>query len=591
MGKSSANTALQQWCEDHLHHLLGFADSALASYLVHIAKKAKSPGDIESVLNEGNVKARSAEAQHSFCQSLYQKSRCCSNSRRDINITSSKGRTNADWINMAKNYSMLDDEDEQQKTDQINRKEKESPFSSTDETKSRKKIDSISRSRRHRSAQEDDDGDDDKRERSSSKRDRLKEKKKRLRTSGRKDGDDDEESSSSRDDVKKESVEEKRERRHERKRRRNIGKDHQFDEHQETMNMDALTPEERAELQRQKDMRERDEFVQRMLERDKRKTKSVGRENENDNDIEESSETVHKRIDMEERLARGETIKDEDGREFNLERLRTESRRAYLKKRQEREVTLLKQSLEDEEDLFRNQKLSAAERKRIELGRKIIKMVEKNENKQDVDDGFYRLPDEYDEKETKSSQNQALLKSRYVESKHEKSEQELWEESQTRKAEIVHKKKKNTGENEYGFIFDEQIDFVMQETTKGYDKRDKKHHANIKKEKKEEEDDVSVIKPITEHDKILAGRKKLPVFPYREEFLAALKEHQVLILVGETGSGKTTQVRNLLHRVTIHSLVCLFCCGPLTGPYANLTGLIQSLISLDTPISLRNWLR
>jgi hypothetical protein len=143
MGKSSANTALQQWCEDHLHHLLGFADSALASYLVHIAK--------------------SAEAQHSFCQSLYQKSRCCSNSRRDINITSSKGRTNADWINMAKNYSMLDDEDEQQKTDQINRKEKESPFSSTDETKSRKKIDSISRSRRHRSAQEDDDGDDDKR--------------------------------------------------------------------------------------------------------------------------------------------------------------------------------------------------------------------------------------------------------------------------------------------------------------------------------------------------------------------------------------------------------------------------------------------
>jgi pre-mRNA-splicing factor ATP-dependent RNA helicase DHX16 len=43
---------------------------------------------------------------------------------------------------------------------------------------------------------------------------------------------------------------------------------------------------------------------------------------------------------------------------------------------------------------------------------------------------------------------------------------------------------------------------------------------------------------LTEHEKILAGRKKLPVFPYREEFLAAVKEHQILVLVGETGSGK-----------------------------------------------------
>jgi pre-mRNA-splicing factor ATP-dependent RNA helicase DHX16 len=200
--------------------------------------------------------------------------------------------------------------------------------------------------------------------------------------------------------------------------------------------------------------------------------------------------------------------------------------------------------------LLQFKKLSTAERKRIELGKKIIKMVDKNENNRDEDDGFYRLPDEYDEKERKGNQHQALLKSRYVESKHEKSEQELWEESQTRKAEIVHKKKKETDEKEYDLIFDEQIDFVMQETTKGYDKRDKNHLAITKKVKEEEQDDIrKVVLPITEHDKILAGRKKLPVFPYREEFLAAVKDHQVLILVGETGSGKTTQVHhNLLHQ-------------------------------------------
>ncbi len=35
-------------------------------------------------------------------------------------------------------------------------------------------------------------------------------------------------------------------------------------------------------------------------------------------------------------------------------------------------------------------------------------------------------------------------------------------------------------------------------------------------------------------------RKTLPVFPYREGLLKAVQEHQVLVIVGETGSGKRT---------------------------------------------------
>lgn len=41
---------------------------------------------------------------------------------------------------------------------------------------------------------------------------------------------------------------------------------------------------------------------------------------------------------------------------------------------------------------------------------------------------------------------------------------------------------------------------------------------------------------------ILEKRKTLPVWHQKEEFLQALKANQSLILVGETGSGKTTQV-------------------------------------------------
>lgn len=41
---------------------------------------------------------------------------------------------------------------------------------------------------------------------------------------------------------------------------------------------------------------------------------------------------------------------------------------------------------------------------------------------------------------------------------------------------------------------------------------------------------------------ILEVRKNLPVWHQKEEFLKVLKQNQTLILVGETGSGKTTQV-------------------------------------------------
>lgn len=44
-----------------------------------------------------------------------------------------------------------------------------------------------------------------------------------------------------------------------------------------------------------------------------------------------------------------------------------------------------------------------------------------------------------------------------------------------------------------------------------------------------------------------ADRAALPIFPYREALLEAVDEHQVVVIVGETGSGKTTQIPQFLH--------------------------------------------
>jgi pre-mRNA-splicing factor ATP-dependent RNA helicase DHX16 len=235
-----------------------------------------------------------------------------------------------------------------------------------------------------------------------------------------------------------------------------------------------------------------------------------------------------------------------------VNKLREQSRQVYLKSREERELNLLQKSLADEATLFKDAKLTKAEEKRIALGKRILSMVDERDGKDAMQDG-YALPDEYHDKESKAQQDQDKLKSRYVEDKHEKTEQQLWEESQQSKATKHNKKAKNRDEQQYDLVFEDKIDFVMQGTRSGHDNRKDKGRTSSSKGSLSRRDDAKVEEAVkaeptkeelqlTEHQKILACRKRLPVYPYREEFLAAVKDHRVLILVGETGSGKTTQV-------------------------------------------------
>jgi pre-mRNA-splicing factor ATP-dependent RNA helicase DHX16 len=251
---------------------------------------------------------------------------------------------------------------------------------------------------------------------------------------------------------------------------------------------------------------------------------------------------------------KGKPNDDEETGEGSIpvNKLREQSRQVYLKSREERELNLLQKSLADEATLFKDAKLTKAEETRIALGKRILSMVEEREGKDGMQDG-YALPDEYHDKESKAQQDQAKLKSRYAEDKHEKTEQQLWEESQQSKATKQNRKAKNREEQQYDLVFEDKIDFVMQGVRNGHDNRkDKGRKSSSKgtlprKDDAETEVEVRAEKSsdedqLTEHQKILACRKRLPVYPYREEFLAAVKDHRVLILVGETGSGKTTQV-------------------------------------------------
>ncbi len=55
--------------------------------------------------------------------------------------------------------------------------------------------------------------------------------------------------------------------------------------------------------------------------------------------------------------------------------------------------------------------------------------------------------------------------------------------------------------------------------------------------------DGEALPPVSnprQHLDLARQRRQLPVFPYRDSILYALEQTPVLVLVGETGSGKST---------------------------------------------------
>ena len=52
--------------------------------------------------------------------------------------------------------------------------------------------------------------------------------------------------------------------------------------------------------------------------------------------------------------------------------------------------------------------------------------------------------------------------------------------------------------------------------------------------------------------KIQTIRQNLPVYAHKDQLLKAIKQYQILIVVGETGSGKTTQIPQFLYEAAYH---------------------------------------
>ncbi|XP_069678567.1 pre-mRNA-splicing factor ATP-dependent RNA helicase DHX16 [Periplaneta americana] len=297
-------------------------------------------------------------------------------------------------------------------------------------------------------------------------------------------------------------------------------KDRHSKSHKRSRYKSESDSDDNAEKQRLRDIKERDEFADRLKQRDKDKTRNVAQPSGSDK---RSYEEAAKRLKLE-----------AEDRAKIIPKLRVESRRKYLEKRKEDKVAELEADILDDEYLFQEVDLTERERKERDHKKKLLQLAKEHEKARELERvQRYHMPED-------SKKGQADEK--YVEvDEREKAphyEQRKWEEEQmssavfrfgARDKEKIHEK-----DNEYELVLDDEIEFIQALRMPG--------------SKSDQEDDEPKLSDAERKKLSLQEtRRSLPIYPFKKDLIQAIKDHQVLIIEGETGSGKTTQIPQYLY--------------------------------------------
>eukprot|EP00850_Spirogloea_muscicola_P002702 SM000010S04340 [mRNA] locus=s10:987946:997012:- [translate_table: standard] len=290
----------------------------------------------------------------------------------------------------------------------------------------------------------------------------------------------------------------------------------------------AAAEQARMERQREEDQRERDEFAERLRLRDEAATKKLAEPKMSKREEEE----IRRRQEAQEK------------KEL-LPTLREVARQKYLKEREQKKLQELEDELQDEQFLFEGQRLTAKEEAELRYKKKVYDLA--MQRAKDVEDIVeYRMPEAYDQEgDVKQDRRYAVALERYKygaaprvsEKAQPFAEQEAWEDHQINKASLKFGAANKKVTDTYEYVFEDQIDFIKEGLMGG----------NVEDEEMQDEKEIRASEAKTAHQKILEDRKLLPMYPYKDELLQAIEAHQILVIVGETGSGKTTQIPQYLH--------------------------------------------
>jgi pre-mRNA-splicing factor ATP-dependent RNA helicase DHX16 len=290
--------------------------------------------------------------------------------------------------------------------------------------------------------------------------------------------------------------------------------------------------EEAGEDEEEKDRRERLEFEKRLRSKDQKSTKNL---------VEDRSS--HREAADTERRAQAGKLSEQE-----MKALRLRSRQDYLKKRSAQELVLLRKQVADEEEEMRtNPHLTQTEKDDFMRNREALRLAEERENIDDHFDG-YAMPEDYITEKGKMDmkRKQDALYSRYVDRDDQGreryvTEHEEWEREQLEKtkAQIIVADRVNEKEYEYVFDEEQQIKWVTDATMRGGLSTMETQEQRLAAQQ--------LLAAERKAKTIEEKRKTLPVYQYRQIFLDAVRDFQILIIVGETGSGKTTQLPQYLY--------------------------------------------
>ncbi|KAI4101866.1 MAG: hypothetical protein L6R37_004741 [Teloschistes peruensis] len=298
---------------------------------------------------------------------------------------------------------------------------------------------------------------------------------------------------------------------------------------------DGLDEDARREKEMERDQKESREFAERLKRKDAEKTKKIV---EDRSSTKEGKEVARRRALAEDSVAGSAALPD----------LRERSRQEYLKKREAEKLVLLRKQVAEETEELRShpEELTRSEKAEFEKNRELLRIAEARLNIDDHLDG-YAMPEDYITEKGKIDRHkkeEALYK-RYIdrdERGQERfvTEQEEWEREQTAKAKAQIAQSERVDEGEYEYVFDDaqRINFVMDSRLDSDAKPMTKEQRFVLEQLKAAEKKAASIEDT---------RKSLPIYGFRDELLSAIEQYQVLIIVGETGSGKTTQIPQYLH--------------------------------------------
>ena len=277
--------------------------------------------------------------------------------------------------------------------------------------------------------------------------------------------------------------------------------------------------------------------------------------------IEKSSITKTEGIPLnEEDLEKNDPIPDD---------VRETSRRLYLNKRVNQQLDLFKRRIIDEYNIFQDIKLTKQEINNNRLNNKIYHLINKNidtqkesttkdkKGKNDNIDLVQRFSFKREEPEYQRKNNKKTKRNNIDVNDFKETSESLWEKEQRRKALHTYGNNQSSSKNKYDILIENQMDFVKQDLleseniplmNKNQENFKLKDVNNFISERDYKIGSQNLLeKEKQKKEEINIEKKNLPIFEYKEKILELLKTKKIIIIEGEPGSGKTTQIPQYLY--------------------------------------------